>query len=61
MQKTYSLLVGYDVTTGPDGDTSVLIVGRKKGRTLDIINAFQGEEADDIWKKLTETKKGLDE
>ena len=60
MQKTDSLIIGYDITTTPDGDNSVLIVGKKKGRKVDIINAFQGEEAIDIWNKLT-TKKGSNE
>lgn len=60
MQKTDSLIIGYDITTTPDGDNSVLIVGKKKGRKVDIINAFQGQEAIDIWKMLT-TKKGSDE
>ena len=61
MQTTDSLIIGYDVTTNPDGDNTVLIVGKKKGKTVEIINAFHGEEAIDIWKKLTEVKKGLDE
>lgn len=61
MQTTDSLIIGYDVTTNPDGDNTVLIVGKKKkGNAIDIVNAFQGQEAIDIWKKLT-TKKGLNE
>lgn len=40
-----------------DKDTGVLIVGRKrKNQSIDIINAFQGEEALDLYKKLV-TKK----
>ena len=50
-----SLLVGYDDTHGKD--SAVLIIGKKLPRgTLDIINAFQGEEATELYKKLT-TKK----
>ena len=43
-------------------DSAVLVVGKKKkGQAVEIINAVQGEEAIDIWKKFTEVKKGLDE
>lgn len=37
--------------------TGVLIVGRKKGKgPIEIINAFQGQEALDIYKKLVTVK-----
>lgn len=38
-----------------EGDHGVLIVGRQNLKTgsLDIINAFQGEEAMDLYTKLT--------
>lgn len=40
-----------------DKDTGVLVVGRKrKNESIEIINAFQGEEALDLYKKLV-TKK----
>ena len=40
-----------------DKDTGVLVVGRKrKNGSIDIVNAFQGEEALDLYKKLV-TKK----
>ena len=40
-----------------DKDTGVLVVGRKrKNQSIDIINAFQGEEALDLYKRLV-TKK----
>ena len=49
------LLVSVDFTRGED--VGVLIVGRKKGRNdVEIINAFQGEEAHDLYLKLI-TKK----
>lgn len=36
-----------------DKDTGVLIVGRKrKNQSIEIINAFQGEEALELYKKL---------
>ena len=62
MQITDSLLVSITFNSKSDIDTAVLIVGKKKkGQAVDIINAFQGEEAIDIYKKLTEVKKGSDE
>ena len=40
-----------------DKDTGVLIVGRKrKDQSIEIINAFQGDEALELYKKLV-TKK----
>lgn len=51
------LLVSVDFTQGED--TGVLIVGRQKKGKVDVINAFQGQEAIDIYKKLiTVNKKG---
>ena len=49
-----TLLIGFDFTHGKD--VGVLIVGRREGKSTNIINAFQGEEALDIYKKLV-TKK----
>lgn len=48
------LLVSVDFTKGED--TGVLIVGRQKNGKVDIINAFQGQEAVDIYKKLITVK-----
>lgn len=40
-----------------DKDTGVLVVGRKrKNQSVKIVNAFQGEEALELYKKLV-TKK----
>lgn len=44
------LLVSVDFAQGED--TGVLIVGRQKNGKIDIVNAFQGQEAIDIYKKL---------
>lgn len=49
------LLVSVDFTKG--ADTGVLIVGRQKGGKVDIINAFQGREAIDIYRKLITVNK----
>ncbi len=46
-----TLLVGYDNISN---DKPTLIVGRKGERgTLQIINAFQDDEAEELYKKLT--------
>lgn len=56
MEKTSdSLIIGFDSSAGKDG--TVLIVGRKKPReAVDVINAFDGEEALELYKKLTTPK-----
>ena len=56
MEKTSdSLIIGFDSSAGKD-DT-VLIVGRKKPReAVDVINAFDGEEALELYKKLITPK-----
>ena len=55
MKTTDTLLVGFDFTNGKDHD--VLIVGRKnKGELVDIVNAFQDEEAKRIYDILTTRK-----
>lgn len=56
MQKTNGgLLIGYDFSTKENGnDACVLLVGEKdESGAVTIINAFEGEEAKDIYKKLT--------
>ena len=55
MNKIESLIIGYDESNGRDN--TVLIVGRKKkGVDVEVINAFQGEEAYWMYQKLV-TKK----
>ena len=57
-----SVVVSWDFSKGKD--VGVLLVGKKApGKDVEIINAFQGQEAVDIYKKLTTvnevlTKKG---
>ncbi len=48
------LLVSVDFTQGDD--TGVLIVGRQTEGKVNIVNAFQGQEAIDIYKKLITVK-----
>lgn len=46
-----TILVSYVQPT--NGDTPILIVGRKRpNKSLDIINAFQGDEASELYIKL---------
>lgn len=55
MREVDCILVSLDRSHGED--SAVLIVGRKdKKQAVDIINAFQGQEAIELYKKLTETK-----
>ena len=53
---TGALIIGYDFTHGKD--KGVLIVGQKgEGVDAKVINAFQGEDAEKIYKMLTTVKK----
>ena len=56
MEKTSDLLIiGFDSSAGKD--STVLIVWRKKPRkAVDVINAFDGEEALELYKKLITPK-----
>jgi ATP-dependent DNA ligase len=53
MKTTGSVIVAYDYDSGKDN--AVLIVGKKRPDqpAVDIVNAFQGKEAKELWKKLT--------
>jgi len=55
MRVNESVIVGVDFTKGED--VGVLIVGRQQNGKVDIINAFQGKEALDLYLKLTTVKK----
>lgn len=54
MEVNESLIIGVDFTDNQDA--SILIVGRQKSGVMNIINAFKGKEAEDIYKKLTNGK-----
>ena len=50
-----SVIVSYD---NQSNDIPILIVGRKrKNQSVEIINAFQGDEATELYKRLTTVKK----
>lgn len=52
MIKTGSVIVSWDFSKGED--IGVLLVGKQHlGRNVEIVNAFQGQDAVDIYKKLT--------
>lgn len=52
MKYSDTLLVGFDHS---QGDIAVLIIGRKGvGENVQIINQFQGKEAEELYKKLVE-------
>lgn len=52
---TDSIIIGYNQS---ESDNTVLIVGRKRPKqSVEIINAFQGEEAKELYERLI-TKKG---
>lgn len=54
---TDTLLVSIDSST--DGDGTVLLVGRKRlNESVEIVNAFQGKDAMDLYKQLVTVKKG---
>lgn len=54
-----SLIIGWSFGSANDQkDSKVLIVGQKKpNEIVEIINAFEGEEAEELYKRLTTVKK----
>lgn len=49
-----SVIVSYD---NQSNDIPILIVGRKrKNQSVEVINAFQGDEAVELYKRLTTVK-----
>lgn len=55
MNSTYgSYIVSWDFSHGKD--VGVLLVGKQTNDRVDIVNAFQGAEAEEIYKKLSTVK-----
>ena len=50
-----TVLVGFDFTH--DRNKNILIVGKKNGEALEIINAFQGEDARALYDLLVVKEK----
>lgn len=58
MDKTNgSFIVSWDFNHGKDKD--LIVVGERVNGELKIINAFQGQEARDIYEKLRTPKEGF--
>lgn len=59
MKEVGSLIVSWDFSTKPDGTrVQVMLVGDKKfGKPVRVINIIQGDEALEMWHKLTEDYK----
>lgn len=56
MVKTHgAFIVAWDFTHGED--KGVLIVGKQIKGNVEVVNAFQGEEALELFKKLSTVKK----
>lgn len=51
---TGSYIVSWDFSHG--NDVGVLLVGKQENGKVDIVNAFQGEEAMEIYMKLSTVK-----
>lgn len=50
-----SAIISIDYSNGKDN--TVLVVGKKRpNHVIEVVNAFQGEEAIELWKKLTVKK-----
>lgn len=57
MKTTDSVIVGWDFSNGKD--VGVLIVGCRQNGIVDIVNAFQGLEAEELYLKLTTPKSSI--
>ena len=49
-----AFIVSWDFSHG--NDKAILLVGNKVDSKMDVINAFQGQEAIDIYEKLSKKK-----
>lgn len=56
METSGAVIVSWDFSHGRDKD--ILLVGKQKNGVVEVINAFQGPEAFELWKKLTIQHKG---
>lgn len=54
MDKIGAVIVSWDFSH--ERDKRILLVGKKNGSNVDIINAFQGEEAIDLYERLTKRR-----
>ena len=59
MEKNGSMIVSWDFSHDKDHD--ILLVEKQKNGKVEVINAFQGPEAYELWKKLTIKKRSVKE
>ena len=53
MEKEIQDTILVSVDLNGNGDLSIMVVGRKRpNQTIEIINALQGKEAEDLYSKL---------
>lgn len=50
MMSNGSIIVSWDFSNGKD--YSILLVGQQKNGVVNVINAIQGEEAEELYKRL---------
>lgn len=58
MNLNSSVIVSWDFTRGRD--TDILLVGKQTKGKMEVVNAFQGQEAMDIFKMFTTVKEKKD-
>lgn len=52
-----SVIVSWDFSHGTDNDMGILLVGKKEpGKPVEVINAFQGKDAEELYLKLVTRK-----
>lgn len=51
MKSTDSVIVSWDFSHGKD--VGILLVGKQVNGKVEVINAFQGEEAYELYRRLT--------
>lgn len=56
MKTSGSVIVSWDFSNGKD--VGVLIVGKQEKGKVDIVNAYQGKEAEELYRKLTVRENG---
>ena len=56
MKTSGSVIVSWDFSNGKD--VGVLIVGKQEKGKVDIVNAYQGKEAEELYRKLSVRENG---
>lgn len=51
MRRNDMLKIGFD--TGFSGDKAVLVVARRKGRGIEVVNTFADQEAEELYLRLS--------